>query len=97
MVTVKNGDTFGFSRDKYWKLTQTSIAPGYPRPIEEGWNGLPNDLDAAFTCTNGRTYFFKESRYWRFSEVGVLDDGYPNDTDRGFAGAPKPGFHPVIS
>ena len=34
MVTVKNGDTYAFTRDKYWKLTKTSVEPGYPRPMD---------------------------------------------------------------
>eukprot|EP00092_Neocalanus_flemingeri_P005686 GFUD01006125.1.p1 GENE.GFUD01006125.1~~GFUD01006125.1.p1 ORF type:complete len:537 (+),score=132.98 GFUD01006125.1:388-1998(+) len=88
MVTVKNGDTYAFLGNNYWKLTQTSVEPGYPRPIPEGWSGLPRDLDAAFTWTNGKTYFFKGSKYWRFSEVGVMDDGYPKNFNKGFEGAP---------
>ena len=56
--------------------------------FSEGWNGLSSDLNAAFTWTNGKTYFFKGSKYWRFSEVGVLDDGYPKDFNKGFQGAP---------
>eukprot|EP00090_Calanus_glacialis_P014426 TRINITY_DN23206_c0_g1_i1.p1 TRINITY_DN23206_c0_g1~~TRINITY_DN23206_c0_g1_i1.p1 ORF type:complete len:189 (+),score=48.63 TRINITY_DN23206_c0_g1_i1:42-608(+) len=59
----------------------------YPQHIE-AWS-LPGNLDAAFQWENGKTYFFKGSKYWRFSEVGVLDDGYPKDVDRGFEGAPN--------
>jgi len=88
IVTVNTGQTFAFSGANYWLLTQTSVAPGYPRKIREGWNGLPDSLDAAFTWTNGKTYFFKGNQYWRFSEVGVLDDGYPKDSKKGFEGAP---------
>jgi matrix metalloproteinase-14 (membrane-inserted) len=88
MVTVRNKVTYVFQGNKYWKLTDTSVEPGYPRPISEGWNGLPGDLDAAFAWTNGKTYFFKGFQYWRFSEVGVMDDGYPKNFGKRFAGVP---------
>ena len=29
------------SGDQYWKLTDDSIAPGYPRPVNRDWRGLP--------------------------------------------------------
>jgi len=89
MVTVKNGITYAFHANKYWKLTETSVEPGFPRPISEGWDGLPGNLDAAFTWTNGKTYFFKGSQYWRFSEVGRMDRGYPKDFSKGFSGVPS--------
>ena len=76
IVTVKNDSTYAFYGDKYWKLTDTSIAPGYPRSVTRDW-GLPGNLDAAFTWNNGKTYFFKGDKYWRFSEVGKMDRGYP--------------------
>lgn len=47
------------SGQKYWKLEDEVIAPGYPRSIHTDWQGLPGNIDAAFTWTNGRTYFFK--------------------------------------
>ena len=77
IVTAKDDTTYAFYGDKYWKLTDTAIAPGYPRSISANWDGLPSNLDAAFTWTNGKTYFFKGDQYWRFSEVGKLDRGYP--------------------
>jgi matrix metalloproteinase-14 (membrane-inserted) len=45
--------------EKYWKLESEAVAPGYPRSIRADWEGLPGNIDAAFTWTNGRTYFFK--------------------------------------
>lgn len=89
MVTMKNDITYAFNDNNYWKLTETSVEPGYPRLISEGWNGLPGKLDAAFTWTNGKTYFFKGSQYWRFSEVGRMDSGYPKDFSKGFSGVPE--------
>eukprot|EP00090_Calanus_glacialis_P045346 TRINITY_DN8369_c0_g1_i1.p1 TRINITY_DN8369_c0_g1~~TRINITY_DN8369_c0_g1_i1.p1 ORF type:complete len:559 (+),score=136.99 TRINITY_DN8369_c0_g1_i1:156-1832(+) len=89
MVTLKNDITYAFSGNRYWKLTETSVAPGYPRDISSAWDGLPGNLDAAFTWTNGKTYFFKGSQYWRFSEVGRMDRGYPKDFSKGFSGVPE--------
>ena len=76
IVTI-DSQTYAFSGDKYWRLTDTSVEAGYPRDIGRDWDGLPGNLDAAFTWTNGKTYFFKDDQYWRFSEVGQLDRGYP--------------------
>ena len=41
-----------------------------------------------FSYISGKTYFLKGSRYWRYSEVGILDAGYPKDMSQGFAGIP---------
>jgi len=87
MVTLQNDTTYAFRGTQYWKLTETSIEPGYPRSIQRDW-GMPGNMDAAFTWTNGRTYFFKGSRYWRFTD-GTLDDGYPKGMDVGFGGIPS--------
>lgn len=88
IITVKNDSTYAFFRDKYWRLTDTAIASGYPRDISQDWDGLPGDLDASFTWTNGKTYFFKGDKYWRFSEIGIMDRGYPKDFSKGFDGIP---------
>lgn len=59
------GYTYVFKGDKYWRLTEDSVAPGYPKKISDNWPGLPGNIDAAFTYKNGKTYFFKGSQYWR--------------------------------
>lgn len=87
IVTLKNGDTFTFKGGKYWKLTDESVANGYPRDLSSDWGGLPPNLDAAFTWTNGKTYFFKGSQYWRFTNQ-VMDSGYPKEISKGFEGIP---------
>ena len=60
---------------------------GYPRSISADWDGLPGNLDAAFTWTNGKTYFFKRSLYWRYSNQ-TQDEGYPKLISKGFDGIP---------
>jgi len=87
IVTMKDNVTYAFKGRNYWKLTETSIADGYPRPISKDWDGLPSNLDAALTWTNGRTYFFKGSMYWRFTN-GRMDRDYPKSMHVGFGGIP---------
>jgi len=48
------------------KLTEESVAPGYPKLISNDWDGLPGNLDAGFTWTNNKTYIF------RFSSKGFF-------------------------
>ena len=89
LVTMKDSVTYAFLGSQYWKLTETSVEPGYPRSISSDWDGLPGNLDASFTWTNGKTYFFKGSKYWRFSDVDKMDSGYPKNLEEGFSGVPN--------
>lgn len=87
VVTMSDKITYMFKGSQYYKLTEDSIAPGYPRSISADWNGMPGFLDAAFTWTNGRTYFFKGKRYWRFTNF-TMDADYPKLISKGFSGIP---------
>ncbi|XP_066258810.1 matrix metalloproteinase-14 isoform X3 [Euwallacea similis] len=82
------GFTYIFKGDLYWKLTEESIAPGYPKPISEGWPSLPGSIDAAFTYKNGKSYFFKGSKYWRY-KGRKMDGDYPKEISEGFTGIPN--------
>ena len=88
MVTTKDKTTYAFKGTKYWRLTDDGVAKGYPRSISRDWDGLPSNLDAAFTWTNGRTYFFRGSKYWRFTNQ-EMDKGYPKPISKGFDGIPS--------
>uniref|UniRef100_A0A8D9ERG8 Matrix metalloproteinase-16 n=1 Tax=Cacopsylla melanoneura TaxID=428564 RepID=A0A8D9ERG8_9HEMI len=81
------GVTYAFKGLHYWKLTEESIAQGYPKLISKSWVGLPGHLDAAFSYKNGKTYFFKGSKYWRYTGK-TMDEGYPKDISEGFTGIP---------
>lgn len=35
------GQTYAFKGNKYYRLTENSVAEGYPKLISEGWPGLP--------------------------------------------------------
>jgi len=88
MLTTLEGDSYAFKGGIYWKLTEDSIASGYPRSIYEDWDGLPSGIQASFSWVNGKTYFFKGSQYWRHSGSS-MDIGYPKDISSGFAGIPS--------
>lgn len=89
MVTTRDGLTYVFGGNKYWRLSDTAVASGYPRNISDDWSGLPGNLDASLRWTNGKTYFFKGSKYWRFSRGEKLDPGYPKTIAKGFPGIPN--------
>jgi len=89
ILTDKEGRTFVFKGDKYWRLTDSELDPGYPRFISDDWGGIPNNLDAGFTWTNGQIYFFKGSQYWRASSDGRVARGFPRSIETGFPGVPE--------
>jgi matrix metalloproteinase-14 (membrane-inserted) len=88
IFNTADGNTYALKGDKYYRLTENSVAEGYPKPITEGWPGLPSNIDAAFTYKNGKTYFFKGSKYWRYNGR-QLDGEYPKEISEGFAGIPN--------
>ena len=64
--TWKNGKTYLFSKDQYWRFTNKNRDSGYPKPISKGFAGIPNFIDAAFVWSgNGLIYFFKNGDYYR--------------------------------
>ena len=87
MVSLEVGLTFVFKNDNFWRLTDDSVAKGYPKKTARVWKGLPDKIDASFTWKNGKTYFFSGSQYWRFSGV-KSDRGYPKKINSGFSGIP---------
>ena len=86
IITMEDG-TYAFKGDKFWKLTEDSVMPGYPRNISNFWRGLPGKIDASFTWSNGKSFFFKDNKYWRFTN-GEMDPSYPRLIKKGFDGIP---------
>ncbi|XP_055700592.1 matrix metalloproteinase-2 isoform X4 [Phlebotomus papatasi] len=82
-----DGMTYAFKGNMYYRLTESAVAEGYPKPISEGWPGLPGNIDAAFTYKNGKTYFFQGSKYWRYNGRNI-DGDYPKLISEGFTGIP---------
>ncbi|NXN12409.1 VTNC protein, partial [Indicator maculatus] len=66
------GKTYLFKGSQYWRFDDGSLDPGYPRNISEGFEGIPNNVDAAFALPahnyhgNERVYFFKDKYYWSY-------------------------------
>jgi len=72
-----------FKGSKYWKysLDKGTVNNGYPKLIKDVWDGIPNNLDAAFKREhtdpkkNNKIYFFKGSYAYKY--------GTNSDGDRG--------------
>ena len=72
--TWKNGKTYLFSKDQYWRFTNKNRDSGYPKPISKGFAGIPNFIDAAFVWSgNGLIYFFKNGDYYRYDHEKLGD------------------------
>lgn len=44
IFNTADGNTYAFKGDKYYKLTENSIAEGYPKKITDGWPGLEGEF-----------------------------------------------------
>jgi matrix metalloproteinase-14 (membrane-inserted) len=59
-----------YARDagnQYWKFMNMEALSGYPKSIQEGFPGIPANLDAATVWGgNGKIYFFKGEKFWKF-------------------------------
>uniref|UniRef100_A0A8B9IYQ6 Vitronectin n=1 Tax=Amazona collaria TaxID=241587 RepID=A0A8B9IYQ6_9PSIT len=66
------GKTYLFKGSQYWRFDDGVLDPEYPREISEGFEGIPNNIDAAFALPahsyngNERVYFFKDKYYWSY-------------------------------
>ena len=65
-------------------------------PIDGTWEGIPGNLDTAFTDSNDKTYFFKGGNYYRFdAEDGRVDvsakPAFPRDSGKYWFGCPDSG------
>ncbi|NXS43792.1 VTNC protein, partial [Balaeniceps rex] len=66
------GKTYLFKGSQYWRFDDGALDPRYPRNISEGFEGIPNSVDAAFALPahsyhgNERVYFFKGKYYWSY-------------------------------
>ncbi|EDO48502.1 predicted protein, partial [Nematostella vectensis] len=81
---AKNGKIYFFKGDRYWRYDpyKKLIDVGYPRLIQEGWNGaVPDNIQAAMQWKNQKSYFFKGNVYWAVDEssfpVKVLEVNPP--------------------
>ncbi|CAJ0937376.1 unnamed protein product [Ranitomeya imitator] len=76
----QDGKIFFFKGDRYWKYDNDKIEPGYPKLIKEGFPGIPNSVDAAFTqpaiiakgnkvIREERIFFIKGKKFFLYDPV----------------------------
>ena len=69
-----------FFKDKFvYQIEDSKVALGYPKFINQVFNGIPDNIDAVFTWgLDRKTYFFKGPFYYRFDDVNnTVERGYP--------------------
>lgn len=71
---------------KFWRFDPSQRPPvksTYPKLLSN-WQGLPDNIDAAFQYTNGYTYFYKDNAYYRFNDrlfaVDPVNPAFPRST-----------------
>ncbi|XP_030392130.1 vitronectin isoform X2 [Gopherus evgoodei] len=66
------GKTYIFQDSQYWRFDDGVLDSGYPRNISDGFQDIPDDIDAAFALParsyhgQERVYFFKDKHYWAY-------------------------------
>ncbi|KAJ0061682.1 hypothetical protein NL108_005826, partial [Boleophthalmus pectinirostris] len=66
------GKTYIFKGHQYWRFDGDVLDEDYPRNITVGFDGVPNDMDAAFAVPapshrgKEKAYFFKDDKYYQY-------------------------------
>uniref|UniRef100_A0A8C5ERC0 72 kDa type IV collagenase n=1 Tax=Gouania willdenowi TaxID=441366 RepID=A0A8C5ERC0_GOUWI len=70
----KNRKTYLFAEDKFWRYDEETklMDTGFPKLIADSWNGIPDDIDSAFSL-NGidYSYFFKGNHYFKLEDSSL--------------------------
>ncbi|KAL7291823.1 hypothetical protein TKK_0014604 [Trichogramma kaykai] len=65
---------------RYWRYIDKIKDGDYPKYIDEGFTGIPDNIDAVTVWTgNGKIYFYKGSKFWRFDpfDKPPVNKSYP--------------------
>ncbi|XP_063802665.1 matrix metalloproteinase-18-like [Pseudophryne corroboree] len=76
----QDGKIFFFKGNQYWKYDNDKMEAGYPKLIKEGFPGIPNSVDAAFTqpaivakggkvIREERIFFIKGKKFFLYDPV----------------------------
>ncbi|XP_023252791.1 vitronectin-like [Seriola lalandi dorsalis] len=66
------GKSYIFKGNQYWRFEGDVLDENYPRDISVGFDGAPDDIDAAFAVPapnhrgKERAYFFKGDKYYQY-------------------------------
>uniref|UniRef100_A0AAQ5YHD5 72 kDa type IV collagenase n=1 Tax=Amphiprion ocellaris TaxID=80972 RepID=A0AAQ5YHD5_AMPOC len=68
----KNRKTYLFAGDKFWRYDEDKkkMDPGFPKLIADSWNGIPDDINSAFSL-NDYSYFFKGNHYFKLEDSSL--------------------------
>ncbi|XP_068107761.1 matrix metalloproteinase-18-like [Hyperolius riggenbachi] len=79
-VAEQDGKIFFFKGNQYWKYDNNKLEPGYPKQMNEGFPGVPSNVDAAFTqpaivakggkvIRDERIFFIKGKKYFLYDSA----------------------------
>ncbi|XP_073465837.1 matrix metalloproteinase-18-like isoform X2 [Aquarana catesbeiana] len=99
-VANQDGKIFFFKGTKYWKYENDKIEPGYPKLIKEGFPGIPNNVDAAFTqpaivakggkvIREERIFFIKGKKYFLY-DPDIGNSTSPESLEEDWVGVKLP-------
>ena len=79
-----------FKGNKYHKFDDYANQVHHTRDISQGWPGVPDNIDAAFSHSDGRSYFFKGNLVYQFDNIADrVSSGYPKPIQSVFPGVPN--------
>jgi hypothetical protein len=92
-VTYRKGKKvlYFFSGEDYvrYDIGSAKVDDGYPKQIADEWDGMFEEIDAAYQTEAERTYFFSGTEYSRYSySSSSVMSGYPKEFSGDWGGNP---------